>query len=208
MPYYLRLLSNPVIQQRTSNHKDFNKKRNTAKTVRLPANQHVDSGIAVQIKLSCTTDLGDAYYNGDLAIDVQLLQSEYSTDLVASGRVSWKRGMRVLSETVELQCMANLDLTKEYWLRLGHRGLDATSGRLSSNCMPEIINILAPASSSLRSASGNDINQHVLRVFDIPKVHHPSSISIDQDQNHQPAAKYVQLYIFEEMGESLARHTW
>lgn len=173
----------------------------------------------MQVKLSCTTDLGDAYYDGDLCIDVQMLPSERSVESVANGSVIWKRGMRVLTETVQLQCVAEMDLTKEYWLCLEARcdedsrklslgvevakqGPSVKSRRPTTCSMPEVVGILAPI--SFLSSSGDNINQHVLRRFDMPRLHLPAT----NDQDFDSAVDCLDLYIFEEMGESIARHIW
>lgn len=214
MPYYLRLLNNPVIRQGRSNHAHGSKKRNTTKaTSQQPVIEHVD----VQFKLSCTTDLGDAYYDGDLSIDVHLLSSERSSESVASSSVTWRKGMRVLAETVQLRCIEESGFT-EYWLYLEAqydekllvgasqvaKGSNLTSSRLLTCSLPEIVSVLAPVSFPSCSASDEDINQHVLRRFNIPKIYS----SEWNDRNLHSKVEYLELYVFEEMGESIARHVW
>ena len=222
MPHYLRLLNNPAIRQGSASLTNHNRSKSSSKTKHQKSNpSNIDGSISVQIKLSCTTDLGDAYYDGDLYIDVRILSSERSIDSVANGSVIWKRGARVLTESVQLQCVTGMDLTKEYWLCLEPRSDEGSLGlsieveaatqepsmksrRLASCSMPEIGGVLAPVSHPSGSGNGNHINQHVLRRFDIPRIRS----LVTGGQNLCSTDEFSELYIFEEMGESIARHIW
>ena len=154
-----------------------------------------------------------------MLVTVRLVLFEFPWKRITCGKVEWNKSDRVRSALVALDGHQELDLTSKYWILLeagSTKGFaDVLRGSapffcgevLSAERMPEIISVLAPLLiEDQDSTQWGTLFPHrrVLRIFSLPVQLPTEKINLHSTEKD----KGVEVSIYEEMGESIARHIW
>lgn len=137
----------------------------------------------VKALITITSDLGESIYDGDLPLWVSLVAAnENDTTALANRDVFWKRGMRCLSIEMDPRHVSTVTWSARMVVT-AHR--KAVPDALSSETLPDFVSAWSDSFAS-DATQGN--SQWVTRRF-------------------EPTEGMV-LEIREDIGESIARHTW
>ena len=134
--------------------------------------------LSVKALVTVTTDLGDDFFHTELPLHVMLLPQERTSS--SGKKVLWKSGMRVLA--INIQDLPLSVKSNNLTLAVSpRRSMDADE--LAMDCMPEVLGAQSPVVMP---------NTHLC----IHKIERRLQTSIGC------------IRIFEDAGESIARHIW
>ena len=144
--------------------------------------------VVLQATITITTDLGETYYDSDVALAATLRSTDYDGDIFLRRTIQWTAGKRALDVSFDLT------RTEIEWPAKLHVGVKSKFGNLADHFERfhnpgELPSILSAWSEPLDAMKGTlETSRRVERRF--------------MPLNERP------LNIYEDTGESIARHLW
>lgn len=147
-----------------------------------------DGRVVLSATVTITTDLGETYYPRDVALAATLRSSDPDGDVYLRRSFEWTDGMRALPLSFDIT------RTEIEWPARFHVGLKSGIGYLTDHL--ESFNEYGDTPSII-SAWSDDINA----------THGNLASSRQVERQFMPLTRRP-LHIFEDAGESIARHLW
>ena len=153
--------------------------------LKTPRKEIINGRRYVKALATITNDLGDDYFPTELLLRVKLISTNKAADTNAQYEfVRWKAGMRVLWIEVEASCMEDV----RPWTLLVSTAKHKAAALHDSLSLASLCDIVSCRSSVTEYSKSEDASTHVERRFELPLGN--------------------LLSIFEDTGESIARHIW